>query len=203
MRKKDLILVGGGGHCNACLDVLGLLNLYNVVGIIEKNSFKLEKLHNVSVFKDQETEKLSKIYRTFLLTIGKIGKSTIRETKYNELSSLDIEIVSLISPTAYVSTSAEIAKGVNIMHQALININVKIGENTIINSQSLVEHDSSIGSHCHISTGVKINGGVKIGNNTFIGSGTVIHEGITIGNNVIVSAGSIIDRDLANGTKYC
>ena len=53
-------------HCNACLDVLGLLNLYNVVGIIEKNSFKLEKLHNVSVFKDQETEKLSKIYRTFL-----------------------------------------------------------------------------------------------------------------------------------------
>ena len=64
MRKKDLILVGGGGHCNACLDVLGLLNLYNVVGIIEKNSFKLEKLH-VSVFKDQETEKLSRS-RTFL-----------------------------------------------------------------------------------------------------------------------------------------
>ena len=38
MRKKDLILVGGGGHCNACLDVLRLLNLYNVVGIIEKNN---------------------------------------------------------------------------------------------------------------------------------------------------------------------
>ena len=43
MRKKDLILVGGGGHCNACLDVLGLLNLYNVVGIIEKNIY----LHNL------------------------------------------------------------------------------------------------------------------------------------------------------------
>ena len=202
MRKKDLILVGGGGHCNACLDVLGLLNLYNIVGIVEKNNFKLEKIDNVSVFKDRETVKLSKIYRNFLLTIGKIGKSRIREKKYNELSSLDIELVSLISPTAYVSTSADIAKGVNIMHQALININVTIGENTIVNSQSLVEHDSSIGSHCHISTGVKINGGVKIGNNTFIGSGTVIHEGITIGNDVIVSAGSIIDRNLPDDTKY-
>ncbi len=202
MRKKDLILVGGGGHCNACLDVLGLLDSYNIVGIIEKNNFKLEKMDNVSVFKDQETVKLSKIYRNFLLTIGKIGKSRIRETKYNELSSLDIELVSLISPTAYVSTSAKMAKGVNIMHQALININVTIGENTIVNSQSLVEHDSSIGSHCHISTGVKINGGVKIGNNTFIGSGTVIHEGITIGNDVIVSAGSIIDRNLPDDTKY-
>ena len=203
MRKKDLILVGGGGHCSACLDVLRLLNLYNVVGIIEKNNFKLEKVHSVSVFKDQETVELSKIYKNFLLTIGKIGKSRTRETKYNELSSLDIELVSLISPTAYVSTSAEIAKGVNIMHQVLININVRIGENTIINSQSLVEHDSSVGSHCHISTGVKINGGVNIGNNTFIGSGTVIHEGITIGNNVIVGAGSIIDRNLSNDTEYC
>ena len=202
MKKKDLILVGGGGHCNACLDILRLLNVYNVTGIIERNNFKLEKLHDVSVFKDQETEKLSKIYKNFLLTIGKIGKSKIREKKYQELSSLDIELVSLISPTAYVSTSAEIAKGVNIMHHALININVRIGENTIINSQSLVEHDSSIGSHCHISTGVKINGGVTIGNNTFIGSGTVIHEGITIGNDVIVGAGSIIDRNLPNDTKY-
>ena len=202
MKKKDLILVGGGGHCNACLDVLGLLNLYNIVGIIEKNKFKLEKIGNISVFKDQETVKLSKIYKNFLLTIGKIGKSRIRETKYNELSSLGVELVSLISPTAYVSTSAEIAKGVNIMHQALVNINVTIGENTIVNSQSLVEHDSSIGSHCHISTGVKINGGVKIGNNTFIGSGTVVHEGITIGNDVIVSAGSIIDRNLPDDTKY-
>ena len=202
MKKKDLILVGGGGHCNACLDVLRLLKLYNVVGIIERDNFKLEKLHDISVFKDQETEKLSKIYRNFLLTIGKIGKSKIREKKYYELSSLDIELVSLISPTAYVSAGAEIAKGVNIMHHALININVRIGENTIINSQSLVEHDSFIGSHCHISTGVKINGGVNIGNNTFIGSGTVIHEGITIGNDVIVGAGSIIDRNLPNDTKY-
>tara|TARA_B100000035_G_scaffold299877_1_gene294947 strand:- start:571 stop:1182 length:612 start_codon:yes stop_codon:yes gene_type:complete len=202
MKKKDLILVGGGGHCNACLDVLALLNLYNVVGIVEKNNYKSDKLHNVSVFKDQDTKKLSRIYRSFLLTIGKIGKSKARETKYNELSNLDIELVSLISPTAYVSTTAEIAKGVNIMHHALININVRIGENTIINSQSLVEHDSSIGSHCHISTGVKINGEVKIGNNTFIGSGTVIHEGITIGNDVIVGAGSIIDRNLPNDTKY-
>ena len=203
MKKKDLILVGGGGHCNACLDILGLLNLYNVVGVSEKNNCKLEKLHDVSVFKDQEIVELSKTYRNFLVTIGKIGESKIRKTKYNELSRLDIELVSLISPTAYVSTSAEIAKGVNVMHQALININAKIGENTIINSQSLVEHDSSIGSHCHISTGVKINGGVKVGNNTFIGSGTVVHEGITIGNDVIVGAGSIINRDIPNDTKYC
>ena len=77
--KKRSNSGGWRRHCNACLDVLRLLNLYNVVGIIERNSFKLEKLHNVSVFKDQETEKLSKIYRNFLLTIGKIGKSKIRE----------------------------------------------------------------------------------------------------------------------------
>ena len=173
------------------------------LGLLRKITLNWKNFIMSQFSKIKKLKNYRRSIETFLITIGKIGKSKIRETKYNELSSLDIELVSLISPTAYVSTSAEIAKGVNIMHQVLININVKIGENTIINSQSLVEHDSSVGSHCHISTGVKINGGVKIGNNTFIGSGTVIHEGITIGNNVIVGAGSIIDRNLSNDTKYC
>ena len=51
-----------------CLDVLRLLNLYNVVGIIEKNNF-VEKSYSVS--QDQEIG-IIKNYKNFLLTIEKL-----------------------------------------------------------------------------------------------------------------------------------
>ena len=202
MRKKNLILVGGGGHCNACLDVITLLGFYNIVGIVEKNDTKLEKINNYPVFKDNEITELSKSCKNFLLTIGKIGDSKVRENIFHTLEALGISIASLISPTAYVAKNVHFGLGVHIMHHAIINTNASIGENTIINSQSLIEHDSNIGSHSHISTGVKINGEVNIGNNTFIGSGTIIHEGVNIGNDVVITAGSVINRDISDETKY-
>ena len=203
MRKKNLYVVGSGGHCNACLDIINLQNLYNIVGIIEKNSTNLNnKFGNIATYKDKEIKKISTNCKNFLLAIGKIGNSKLRENKYHELKKLDVKLMTLISPTAYMANNTEFKDSVHIMHHVLINSNVKICENTIINSQSLIEHDSFIGPHCHISTAVKINGGVTIGRNTFVGSGTIVHEGIRIGNNVTISAGSIINRDISDGTRY-
>ena len=50
--------------------------------IINKSETALVIIKKIEKIRDQETEKLSKIYRNFLLTIGKIGKSKIREKKY-------------------------------------------------------------------------------------------------------------------------
>ena len=35
--KKKIILIGGGGHCNACIDVIEAQNKYTIIGIIEKS----------------------------------------------------------------------------------------------------------------------------------------------------------------------
>ena len=32
----EIVLIGGGGHCLACIDVIESLNKFSIIGIIEK-----------------------------------------------------------------------------------------------------------------------------------------------------------------------
>ena len=29
---RDIILIGGGGHCKSCIDVIEMTNKYNIIG---------------------------------------------------------------------------------------------------------------------------------------------------------------------------
>jgi len=33
--KEEIILVGGGGHCKACIDVIKIENKYQIEGILD------------------------------------------------------------------------------------------------------------------------------------------------------------------------
>ena len=35
IKNKKLILIGGGGHCKACIDVIELENKYKIMGILD------------------------------------------------------------------------------------------------------------------------------------------------------------------------
>ncbi len=35
MEKENIILVGGGGHCKSCIDVIEQENSFSIVGIVD------------------------------------------------------------------------------------------------------------------------------------------------------------------------
>ena len=35
MNKKKIILIGGGGHCKSCIDVIESNNMFDIAGIVE------------------------------------------------------------------------------------------------------------------------------------------------------------------------
>ena len=41
---NSLILIGGGGHCASCIDVVEQEAKYRIAGIVEKDEIKSEKL---------------------------------------------------------------------------------------------------------------------------------------------------------------
>lgn len=190
---KDIILIGGGGHCKACIDVIELQGNYIIKGIIDVP----EKLgtsvlgYNV-IGNDSDIPDLIKDCKSFLITVGQIGNASVRSKLFELLKSYNVELPIIVSPLAYVSKHAEVREGTIIMHHALINAGAKIGANCIINNKALLEHDVSIGNHCHISTGAIVNGGVNIGANTFYGSGAVCKQYINIDENSFVKANSIV-----------
>ena len=194
---KQLILIGGGGHCHSCIDVIELSNTYKIKGIIESNKSQKRKVMGYPVLGcDKDLQYIIKNNKNIFITLGQIKKPEIRIKLFNLLKKNKINIPIIISPKAYVSKHSLIEDGTIIMHFACINANVKIGQNCIINSKALIEHDSQIGNNCHISTGARINGSVIIGNNVFIGSGAIIHQGVSIKSKSIIGAGKIIKKNI-------
>jgi len=190
---KEILLLGGGGHCKSVIDVIEQEGKFKIAGIIDNNLKLGTKILDYEVIgKDEDLEKLRKKFNYAFITVGQIKSPDIRIKLFNLLKSLDYELPVIISPLAYVSKYSEIEEGSVIMHHALINANTKIGKNCIINTKALIEHDAKVEDFCHISTGAIINGGVIVRKNSFIGSNSVCKEYIKIKENSFIKAGSLV-----------
>jgi len=192
---KKIILIGGGGHCRSCIDVIEKEKKFKVLGIVDNKKNILIKKYKL-IGSDKDLNKISKKIKNAIITIGHIKNSDLRERLYKKLIKLKFNLPLVISPLAYVSKNALVGAGTIIMHRALININAKIGKNCIINTGAIIEHDVVIGDNCHISTGSIINGGVTIEKNSFIGSNAVVKQNIKIGKNSFVNANLFINKKL-------
>ena len=189
--RKKLILLGGGGHCKSCIDVIEQEGNYMIVGILDKKELLGQTILDYNfIGTDDDIAKFVSEGCAFLITVGQIRTSSIRKKLFSLLSKNGAQLATVISPRAYVSKHANIGKGTIIMHDALINASVSIGKNCIINSKALIEHDVNIEDFCHISTSAVINGGVTVKEATFFGSNAVSKEYIMTEKDDFIKAGS-------------
>jgi sugar O-acyltransferase (sialic acid O-acetyltransferase NeuD family) len=195
--KPALLLIGGGGHCRSCIDVVESNVHFSIAGIVQPKSDSSGKVLGYPVLGcDDELPELVSIFKYALVTIGQVKNVQPRISLFEKLKELKAELPIVKSPLAYVSRHATLAEGTIIMHGAIVNANSTVGPNCIVNSQSLIEHDVAVGSHCHVSTGARINGGVSLGEGCFIGSGVIVREGVSIGEYSVVGAGQVVMRDI-------
>lgn len=201
MNKKELILIGGGGHCKSCIDVIEQENKYTIAGIVDiKEKIGQTILGYPIIGTDDDLSVISQKYDHFLITIGQLKNPSLRIKLFKKIKDLNGSFPVIISPNAYVSKHAIIEEGTIIMNNSIVNASCKIGKNCIINTNSLIEHDSIIGDDCHISTSSTINGECKLGNRIFLGSGSIVIQEIVIEDDTVIGAGSIVTWNLVSGT---
>ena len=199
---SDLLLIGGGGHCRSCIDVIEAEGRYRIRGIVRPLSDETDGIFGYPVFgSDEDLPNVLREVPQALVSVGQIRSSEIRIRLYELLKKSGGKLPRIVSPFAYCSKYAEMNEGTIVMHGAIVNARASIGANCIINSQALIEHDVIVADHCHVSTGARVNGGVTIGKGSFIGSGAILKEGIVIGKNVIISAGQVVLRDVPSGVE--
>jgi sugar O-acyltransferase (sialic acid O-acetyltransferase NeuD family) len=190
--KQSIILLGGGGHCCSCIDVIEQEGKYNIAGILDPNETIGNKMLGYEIIgSDDKLPELVKEVKFFLITVGQIKSASKRIELFNLVKAAGGQFPVIISPYAYVSKYALIGSGTIIMHHAVVNVNARIGENCIINSKALIEHDAIVGNHCHIATSAVVNGGVRVGNKSFIGSCATTVQGSVIPQNSFIKAGSL------------
>lgn len=200
---EKLILLGGGGHCKACIDVVEQEGTYEIVGILDREDLVGQEVLGYKIIgTDKDIAKYIALSHSFLLTMGQIKSSRIRKDLFHNLEHREARLATVISPKAYVSRHAQIGRGTIVMHNVFVSAAVSIGENCILNTGCNIEHESIVGGHTHISTYAIVNGNSQIGDQVFIGSNATISNGVTLGNDVVIGAGSVVIRDIEGPGIY-
>ncbi len=194
-QKKDIVLIGGGGHCKSVIDIIEDNQEFRIIGIIDVNVKLGSELLGVPfIGTDEDIPLLVKKYTYFHISVGHILSNTNRVRIFQLITKLGGEFPILIAKDAYVSSFASIKAGTFIGHKVVINAGAQIGLNNIINTGAIVEHDSIIGDHCHISTMATVNADCEIGDNTFLSSHVVINRGIEIAKNTMIYSGAVVTK---------
>jgi len=198
--NRKIILIGGGGHCRSCIDVIQQEGRFSIAGIVDTEE-KLSRL--VSGYEiiatDNDLPHLVSKYQYFMITIGQIKRPEKRIGLFEKIRNLGGDFPTIVSPHAYVSANARVGDGSIVMHHAIINTGASVGANCIINTGALIEHGTRVGDHCHIATRAVLNGDVRIGNGSFVGSNAVVRENIEVGENVLIGCGSKVIRNISKG----
>lgn len=198
MNDKRILLIGGGGHCKSVLDSLLNLNEYVEIGIIDKMENIGYLIMGIPILgcDDDLYNLYNEGYHYAFVTVGSIGKPSLRIKLFNMLSEIGFELPNIIDSSSKVSKHAEITQGVFIGKQAIVNAGVVIHKGAIINSGSIVEHDCKIGAFVHVAPGVVLGGEVTIGDYSHIGSNATVKQQVCIGSNSVIGMGSIVIKDI-------
>lgn len=199
---NDILLIGGGGHCKAVIDVLETTARWRVAGIVERRDAGIVAVTGYDVIGfDEDLTALHKRYTFALVTCGQIKSPQPRMRLFHTLKTAGFVLPTIVSPQAHVARSARLGEGTIVMHFACVGPDAQVGANTIVNTRALIEHDASIGSHCHVATAAVVNGAATVGDRTLIGSGAVCREGLAVGADCIVAMGERIVKPMPDGTR--
>lgn len=130
-----------------------------------------------------------------------IGDNKIRAKLFDKVTSSGFKVVSLIHPSAIISSNVSIDVGTVVMPHVVVNANAKICKGVILNSGCIIEHECIIDNFVHISPNVALGGDVRVGEFTHIGIGSNVLQGISIGKNNIIGGGSMVIKNIEDDKK--
>lgn len=128
-----------------------------------------------------------------------IGNNCVRRERQQELSVAGLNVVSVVHPSAVISSYAKIGAGSVVFANAVINACASLGAGCIVNTGAVVEHDCLVGDFSHLSPNAVLAGGVSVGQQVWVGAGASVKQSVTIGDEVTVGMGSVVLRDIPAG----
>lgn len=199
--KKEIYIVGAGTYGEAMCELAEILG-YEVVGFYDEDESKHGlKIMNYPVLGKFSVLPCDEIYgKNFIVAIG---ENAARYKIMTQINSAGGMTPSLIHPTATISPSAIIGKGVYIQANAYIWTKVEIGDYCIISPNVVICHHTTLGKGCMISNVTGVGASIKIEDMVFIGMGCTIVTGIhTIGENSVIGAGAVVLGNIEKNSVY-
>ncbi|GLR15952.1 LbetaH domain-containing protein [Portibacter lacus] len=132
--------------------------------------------------------------------LGSIGKSRMKIYNHflEEKGITADEYVTLIHPSAVISSSVKMGYGVHIGPLSVIAPYAVLGNFATINRNCSVGHHTEMKDFACINPGVNISGICEIGINSSVGTGANVLDQMVIGDYTVIGAGSLVTRSLGD-----
>ncbi len=195
----DAILVyGGGGHGKSVIDLLRTLGCYHIVAVLDDGLTPGSTVLGVPVLGG--AGKLPHLFaqgvHQAVNAVGGIGNLPVRKKVFQDLKNAGFNFPTIVHPTAFVESSAELSNGIQVFPQAYIGSDVHCGFGAIINSGAIVSHDCVLGDYVNLSPGAILAGEVNVGSNVLIGMGATVNLRVNIGVGARIGNGATIKEDV-------
>jgi sugar O-acyltransferase (sialic acid O-acetyltransferase NeuD family) len=197
---NNIVLIGGGRHTRACIDIIKQSANYKISGIIYVNKLPDEDYFYYPLLGNLDNLEyiFDNIAKNAVISIGGLENMNERNLIYQKLKSFGFLLPNIIHPKAIIEPSVIIGEGNQLFAGTNIGSYSKIGNNCILNSNSIISHDCTLGDNIHMTPGSILAGGVNVGNNTIIGMGATVTMDIKIGKNVIIYNGKNIFGNISD-----
>lgn len=198
---KDIYIIGAGTYGEVMCELADILG-YKVKGFYDEDDEKKNKIvmgvRVIGKFSELNDDEIKN--KQFIVAIG---NNSIRHELMKRINNIGGKTPTLIHPSAVVSPSAEIGKGVYIHANAYIWTKVKIGNYCVISPNVVIAHHTKLGEACLISTLSGIGASIKINDRVFVGMGSTVVTGLSvIGANSIIGAGAVVLKDVESKSVY-
>lgn len=188
---QTLVVYGAGGHGRAVAEAAELAGMA-VVGFVD-DAITSGTVGDWPVLSANDRQASAASW------IVAIGDNATRRQVFDKLITQGRTLANVEHPTAFVSPSAELGRGVFVGPSAVIHTNAVIGQGSIINTAAIVEHDAVLGEAVHLGPGAVLGGGVTVGDEAMIGLGSRVLPGLAVGQGARVGAGAVVTHDVAKG----
>ncbi len=198
---KNIVIFGTGGFAREVTSFLNADSSYCVAGYIDSASSKAgAKINDIPILgSDDVLSSLAE--RDIHLAFIAIGDVSTRSILADKVRSNNLELITIIHPSAVVDSDVPIGKGVIIYPNVTVNAGVRIGDGVLINSNASIGHDTQIGNFVNINPGASVAGSVTIGDHAFLGIGCSVLEKIEIGSEAVIGGGALVRENVAPGVK--
>lgn len=111
-------------------------------------------------------------------------------------SSRGAALCTVVAPGAWVSPTARLGEGCQVLTGAIVHAGATIGAGAVVNTGAVVEHDASVADHAFVSPRAVLCGAAAVGELAFVGAGAIVLPGVRVGRRAVVPAGAVARRDV-------
>ncbi len=168
--NRNLLIVGAGTYAALASEIAADMGCFEKIDFVDDGR-KTTPLGTEVVGTTREIDKLSAKYGNIIVAIGnpKVRLSLLNGIK----EKTPYRVVSLISPRAYVSPSAQVMDGCIIEPMAVVHTDCVISEGCIISAGAVVNHASTCYDGVHVDCNATVEGYCLVPECTKICSGEV------------------------------